>query len=76
MFLHDATTHSEIIYYGIKPLNELLRMLEEELHPDLSDIDTRGTILWNEIRGKALAIEDAMERVHLKNRSRTTPQGE
>ena len=73
MFLHNATTHSEIINYGIKPLNELMRLLEEELFPELSDLDTRETIPLNEIRGKALAIESAMERIRLKNRSRTKP---
>ena len=76
MFLHNATIHSEIISYGIKPLNELMRLLEEELFPELSDMETRETILWNEIRGKALAIENAMERIRLKNRSRTKPPAE
>ena len=72
MFLQNATTHSEIINYGIKPLNELLRMLEEELFPDLSDLDTRETILWNEIRGKALAIQESMSRLHMATRKKKT----
>lgn len=76
MFLQNATTHSEIISYGIKPLNELMRLLEEELFPELSDLDTRETILWNEIRGKALAIEAAMERVRLKDRGKNKPLSE
>jgi hypothetical protein len=67
MYLQNADSYSNVIAYGVTPMIELMRIFEEEMQEEFSDPKSRGAILWTEIRGKALAIEAAMERLRSKS---------
>ena len=62
MFLQNATHYTEVITYGIDPMIELMRILEEDIGQDLVP-GSREAILWTEIRGKALQVRESIERV-------------
>jgi hypothetical protein len=57
MYLNDAQDLDGVIIHGINPLVELLHIFEDEFL-DVEDLNSTESILWHEIKGKALRIKE------------------
>ena len=63
MYLNTADCIEEITAFGITPLIELMNVFEDEIQENL-DTGSRETILWYEIKGKALMIRERAEKIN------------
>ena len=63
MYLSNATGLDEIITYGLKPLIELMNILEDEILDDMEP-GSKEYILWLEMKGKALKTREVAERIY------------
>ncbi|MBU0972136.1 MAG: hypothetical protein KKC20_15895 [Proteobacteria bacterium] len=71
MYLNTADCIEEITAFGITPLIEFMDIFEDEIQEDL-DPGSRKSILWYEMKGKALMIREragkiSRARVNKKN---------
>ncbi len=63
MYLHNAADLEGVITFGINPLIEFLDIFEEEFM-DRDNPDSRESIFWNEIKGKAFMIRETAKRIN------------
>ena len=63
MYLNNAADLDGVITFGINPLIEFLDIFEEEFM-DGDNPDSKESIFWNEIRGKAFMIREAAKRIN------------
>ncbi|MBU0973707.1 MAG: hypothetical protein KKC20_23915, partial [Proteobacteria bacterium] len=60
--LNTADCIEEITAFGITPLIEFMDIFEDDIQEDLK-AGSRESILWNEIKGKALMIRERAEKI-------------
>jgi hypothetical protein len=70
MYLHNAADLDGVITFGINPLIEFLDIFEEEFM-DGDNPDSKESIFWNEIKGKAFMIRETAKRIEKADLARS-----
>jgi hypothetical protein len=70
MYLHNAADLDGVITFGINPLIEFLDIFEEEFM-DGDNPDSKESIFWNEINGKAFMIRETAKRIEKADLARS-----
>lgn len=74
MYLQTATSLDQIVSFGMDPLIELMYFFEDEIQDTLPP-GSREAILWTSIKGQALRVKEAAERINETNSARLRHTG-
>lgn len=69
MYLNNAADLDGVITFGINPLIEFLDIFEEEFM-DSDNQDSKESIWWAEIKGKAFMIRETAKRIQKADSAR------
>jgi len=69
MYLHDTQDLDGVITHGLNPLIQLLHIFEDDFL-DVEDPNSMESILWYEIKGKALRIKEKARKIQKETEGR------
>ena len=69
MYLKNATDISGVITFGLNPLIEFLDIFEEEFMDGVNP-DSKESIFWTEVKGKAFMIRETAKRIEKADSAR------